>query len=113
MNLLATLLLCTVPHDGHVVRETVDCIERNHFYADDGRLVFTQFVFFDWANDRHEIVAWRLEKDEFCFHPPVVTWTEDDRVRQVRGEYWRESWTQFDPELAERHEGVKRRGLRR
>lgn len=113
MTLLATLLLCAIPHDLHLVAETCDCIERNNFYDDEGRKVFSQFVFWDWSGCRHEIAAWRLEKDEFRFHPPIVTWTENDKVRQVRGSYWRETHTQWDVELAERHEGVKRRELRR
>ena len=113
MTLLATILLATVPHEGHIVRETVDCIERNHYYDGDGKPVFTQFVFWDWKDGRHEVAAWRLEKDEFRFHPPIVTWTDEGRLRQVRGAYWRETWTQWDVEMAERCEGVKRRELRR
>ena len=112
MNILATLLLQVIPMDAHLVQETCACVERNHYFDGDGRLVFSQFVFWDW-DGRHNVAAWRLEKDEFRFHPPIVTWSENDRVRQVRGAYWRESWTQYDPELAERREGFKRRELRR
>ncbi len=114
MTILATLLMfATVPMDAHLVQETCACVERNHFYDDEGRKVFTQFIFYDWQNGRHIVAAWRLEKEEFRFHPPVVTWTENDKVRQVRGIYWRETFTQWDVELAERFEGVKRRELRR
>lgn len=113
MKTILIFIASILPHDAHVVRETVDCVERNNYHDGDGRLVFTQYVFWDWTGERHEVAAWRLAKDGFLFHPPVVTWTEENRTRQVRGAYWRETWTQYDVEMVERCEGVKRRELRR
>lgn len=104
MNLLAAIL-CIVPLDRGVARESCDCIEVNHFYSETGDLVFTQAIYRDWSAIR----AWRLVK-----HPNqlpardwehggyVTTWLDGDTLRQVRAGAIRETWTQFDPELNER-----------
>ena len=114
--ILALLLLVAVPHDASAIRENVACIERNSYHNDEGGLVFRQYIFFDWECDGHVVVAWRLDKGEFSFteHPPTLIWADGESVRIVRAEYWRESWTQYDPELAERERlpAEQRRGLR-
>jgi hypothetical protein len=48
-----------------VARETVDLLEVNHFYDEQGRLVFDQVIFYDWAADqsRYMVRAWRLVKN--------------------------------------------------
>ena len=112
--LLATLLLATIPMDGTVVRESVDLVEKNHYYDCDGREVFCQWIFYDWQGGRHQVVAWRMAREEHNFRqaPPVLTWSENG-VRQIRGMYWRETWTQWDPEIADREilERKSRRGI--
>ena len=48
-----------------VARESVDLIELNHFYDEQGRLVFDQVIFYDWsaADARYNVRAWRLVKN--------------------------------------------------
>lgn len=99
MHGLLLILLMFLPHDG-VTTDGVEIIERNSYYDCEGRLIFVQAIF--WANDN--VVAWRLLKGEETIgqRPPRMTWSEGDKVRQVRGRYWRETHTQFDPELEAR-----------
>jgi len=94
--------------------EHVDLIEVNHFYDEQGRLVFEQVIFYDWSGKdcRFQVVDWRLLK-----HPsqiPLRDWTRGgysavwhdfkmrDVLRLTTCDFTRESWTQYDPELVER-----------
>ena len=96
-------LLAILPMDGDLKRETVDCIELNRTYDECGQLVFTQWILWDWNGARHDVVAWRLDKPDMHFQERrlTLTWYEGG-WRQVKAKYWRETWEQFDPELAER-----------
>ena len=107
-----------------VAFDTVDLIEVNHFYDEQGRLVFDQVIFYDWspAQSRYQVRDWRLLKtpaqlprrnwsrDEF-----VAIWHDGEVLRKVRAQAIRESWTQYDPELVEREylPKEKRRELRK
>ena len=61
--ILVVLILGSIPHDT-VMREEVDLIEVNHFYDENGRLVFDQIIFYEWSGHacRYQVVAWRLLK---------------------------------------------------
>lgn len=68
-----------------------------------------------------EVVAWRLLKHSNQLPQSdwkrggfVATWQDGDVLRSVRSPLYRESWTQYDPELLEREYLSKhdRRGLR-
>jgi hypothetical protein len=94
-----------------VVNDQVDLIEVNHFYDDQGRLVFDQVIFYDWSGieNRYQVRAWRLLK-----HNAQIPrrnwrsgefesiWHDGDVLRRVRTKVIRETWTQFDPEILER-----------
>lgn len=113
-TLLLTAALAILPH-AEPVRESVDLIETNHFYDEQGRLVFDQTIFYDWdrSADRYQVRAWRLVK-----HPSqlpqrdwrtgryVATWIDSkdgsECLRRVESEAIKETWSQHDPELAER-----------
>lgn len=112
MYVIALLLLATCPPPPAMPSDSADLIELNHFYSDEGRPVFSQWIFWNWNGYRHEVIAWRLDKaGEFSFHhrPPRLMWAEGT----VSGSYWRETWTQVDPELIEREYLPKqlRRGI--
>jgi hypothetical protein len=94
-----------------VARETVDLVEVNHFYDEQGRLVFDQTIFYDWSadNGRHMVRAWRLVKNpaqlpqrDWNDGGYVSIWHDGDVLRHVRATSIRETWTQYDPELVER-----------
>ena len=47
-----------------LARDRVDLIEVNHFYDEQGRLVFDQIIFYDWSpmQCRYQVRDWRLLK---------------------------------------------------
>jgi len=91
--------------------EKVDLIEVNHFYDDQGRLVFDQCIFYDWssADGRYMVRAWRLVKNpsqlpqrDWAHGGHTAIWQDGEVLRKVRAGSMRESFTQYDPELVER-----------
>ena len=95
----------------NVAREAVDLIEVNHFYDEHGRLVFDQVIFYDWSQDdaRYMVRAWRLVKNpaqlpqrDWKDGGYAAVWQDGDLMRHVRAKSFRETWTQYDPELIER-----------
>jgi hypothetical protein len=107
MLLLATSLIPQSP----TVSDRVDVVELNHVYDADGRRVLSQLIFWEWNTRlaRHQVVAWRLWKrgqphplcdpqggeHHLLFHDNQV-------LRVVHARAYRESWTQYDPEIADR-----------
>ena len=131
LTALAIAVLTIVPRDD-TVRESCDLIELNHFYDENGRLVFDQVIFYDWSQSdaRYNVRAWRLVKsphqlperrhdgwhvaawhDGFDYSGAdiwnhkdgwFVHWQDGDAMRQVCSPSFRETWLQYDPELVER-----------
>jgi hypothetical protein len=94
-----------------VARERVDLIELNHFIDDTGRHVFDQLIFYDWSDEhgRYHVRAWRLIKSPSQFptrhwQPACYrcVWHDDGVLREVWAETFRETWSQQDPERANR-----------
>ncbi|MDX1948798.1 MAG: hypothetical protein SFU86_25645 [Pirellulaceae bacterium] len=94
-----------------VAREQVDLMEVNHFYDEQGRLVFDQVIFYDWSaeHSRYMVRAWRLVKNpaqlpqrDWKIGGYMAVWHDGEVLRQVHGQSMRETWTQYDPELVER-----------
>src|SRR4030095_15857088 len=94
-----------------VSREKVDLMEVNHFHDEQGRSVFDQVIFYDWSpeHSRYMVRAWRLVKNPTQL--PERDWRDGgylavlrdgEVVRGVQAASMRETWTQYDPELAER-----------
>lgn len=102
------LLLAILPLFGPV-RDTVDVAEVNHFYDEQGRLVFDQLILWDWDGKRHQVVAWRLIKCRRMLpmrgdRGYAMTFLDGETMRRVEAKSARETWTQYDPELWERGE---------
>jgi len=100
------------------IADYVDVIEINHYYDEQGKLVFDQLLFFEWspAESCYHLRAWRLVKTRS--HIPqkdwvrgdyVATFHDGDSLRTVRAKVLRETWTQYDPELIERERLPKER----
>jgi hypothetical protein len=94
-----------------VARERVDLMEVNHFYDEQGRLVFDQVIFYDWSpeHSRYMVRAWRLVKNpsqlperDWRDGGYQAVWQDGEVLRRVRAASMRETWTQYDPELIER-----------
>lgn len=120
--LLITAALAIAPRPD-VARECVDVVELNHFYDEHGRLVFDQVIFYDWSasDERYQVRAWRLVKSpqqipqrDWGGRGYSATWTDGELIRQISAASFRETWTQYDPELLEREHLPKeqRRELR-
>lgn len=116
MNLISStvILLATSMGTNPVdlsVEDLVDLIEVNHFYDERGKHVFDQLIFYDWSpnQSRFEVRAWRMMKK--VRQEPLRDWSTSDyklifhehgMLRKVRGASIHETWTQFDPEIADR-----------
>lgn len=120
--LAACLGFGIVPAD-LTARESVDVIEVNHFYDEQGRLVFDQAIFLDWseAECRFNVRAWRLVKAasqlplrDWDGAGYFAHWLDGEVLRRIHATAIRETWTQADPELAEREHlpKEKRRDLK-
>jgi len=112
--LLAPIFGAHIPQD--VAVEEVDLIEVNHYYDEHGRLVFDQLIFYDWCDrsGRFQVRAWRLLKKpeqmprrNWRTGHYTAIWKDGDVLRKVRSKAISESWTQHDPELAERRHLAK------
>jgi hypothetical protein len=112
--LLIPLLLLSSgqPVGDSKICQRVDLIELNHFFDDLGRHAYDQVIFFEWSEEylRYDVIAWCLvEHDDgrVPVHLPssgeyVVRWFDRDAraEREVRSQLFRETWTQIDPERA-------------
>ena len=101
----------TAFRDSWIVEDEVDMTEVNHFYDEQGGHVFDQVIYYDWCNvaNRYQVVAWRLQKSpsQVPTQDPetkkyIATWHDGTVMRGVKATSYRESWTQYDPELVER-----------
>jgi hypothetical protein len=110
MKILALLLLAIIPQE-LTATDHVDVAELNHFYDYEGRLVFDQVIFWNWDenHERYQVSAWRLAKNQtyrperdWQFGGYVCRWDDGELIRVVRAESYRETWLQYDVELAER-----------
>jgi len=111
LSLVASLLLAVVPLPDGTLAETCDLIELNWFYDERGKLVFQQTIFYDWSEreSRYNVRDWRLVKTtaqlpqrDWSSGGYSAMWQDGEQFRHVRSQSFRETWTQYDPELAER-----------
>jgi hypothetical protein len=79
MLTLALLLLSVVPVD-LTVRESVDLLELNHFFDDNGRLVFDQLIFWDWHERAALDTRFTLWQSQFGTSPHITKSNGDDPI---------------------------------
>lgn len=113
-TLLPLILAVPSPFSGsgRTIHERVDLIELNHFYDDLGRHQYDQVIFYEWSPDycRLHVIAWCLVEEDLGRIPRqepgsreyVVRWFDRDSKirREVRSKLYRETWSQVDPERA-------------
>jgi hypothetical protein len=108
MNILHSLVLFLgiVPQSPAVLSDSVATLEVQHFYDDEGRLIFTQLI--GW-NENETVRFWRMAKTES--HRPIrdwqnggyrVTFEDGDKMRTIASATFRETWAQHDRELENR-----------
>jgi hypothetical protein len=94
-----------------IATDRVDLVEINHFFDEQGRLVFDQIIFYEWSaiESRFHVRAWRLIKSptqiprrnwQTGFFTTI--WYDGDILREIHSILVHETWTQYDPELLER-----------
>jgi hypothetical protein len=107
---LTVATLGAVPH-APLVCDRVDVVELNRVYDDQGRPLLTQMIFWDWYEHdaRLHVVAWRLWPEDgarptrdWSQGEYRLLWHDGELLREVWAGSWRESWTQFDPEMNDR-----------
>lgn len=113
---LAVLVLAIIPHEG-VTETRVDAIEVGAVYCDQGRLVFTQFVFLDDWGAYPEVCDWRLAKPGMIAERRAgyweLVWMDGQTLTKVRATSLFFSHHQYDDELLARSRLAieKRRGV--
>jgi len=97
-----------------VAVDEVDLIEINHYFDDKGRHVLDQIIFYDWSaqQSRYQVRDWRMLKRptqipyrDWRSRTYVAVWHDPhdgEVLRQVIAKAFRETWTQYDPEIVER-----------
>jgi hypothetical protein len=118
LTALLLTALSILPNDS-VARESCACIERNWFFNHEGGLVFVQIIFRE--EDGH-VRAWRMSKENAALEIYrdwnrqgwSMFWTDGGTIRDVWAPSFIETFSQEDPEVADRAlvPTDKRRGLR-
>jgi len=119
--LILAMLVGLTPYD-QVATDRADIIELNHFFDENGKLVFHQVIFWRWWDEKGEfhVVAWRFVKSpgiepvrDWPRRGYVSIWIDGNVLRRVRSRSSRETWTQYDPEVHDRQflSQNRRRGL--
>jgi hypothetical protein len=108
-------LVAALPQED-VVCDVVDLVEINHVYDSHGKPIYTQAVFYDWqARDgEYQVRSWRLLKADSEYPQRdfrrgnwAMFFPQGGMLRDVRATTFRESWTQYDLEQAERDRSPK------
>lgn len=108
MMLLA--LMSIVPVET-TVEDRADVLFVEHFYDEQGRLVFDQLVPLAWNrhSERYDVIAWRLIKSrgmvperDWQSGGYVVRFNDGETTRIIRADSVREEWNQHDSELQQR-----------
>lgn len=115
---VALLLLGHVSHDP-VIADRVDMIELNHVFDVRGEHVLDQVIFWDWEGDNgwhiaaHHYDPESIERPQRSGDAWLYVWHARSAFRMVEAPMFRETWSNYDPEIAERDRRpeCERRGL--
>lgn len=89
------------------VSDKVDVVEVNRIVDSKGHVTLEQVIWWNYRYDAYQVVAWRFAG--FVGLPEkrgqrwVSRWFDGKKIREVVARVNRETWTMFDPELADRH----------
>lgn len=97
------LLIAAISLEPRVTDIRVDAIEMNHVGD------FDQYIFWDWVDHEQETrrcMDWRHAR--ICgrlinTRPYQLWWHEGGRLIRVTSHSYEESWTDWDPEIADRY----------
>jgi len=112
--LYMTMNGCPRKADAHVVPEDIaeehcETQHLNHFYDENGRLVFNQIIYENQGWYDPEIQDWRLyqkagqyPRKNYHTGNYESLWHDGDILRKIISQTRKESWTQTDPEIEAR-----------
>lgn len=115
MILLSTLYVVVsvvaMPLRDNAIVERVDLIEVNHLHDQQGNPTFDQIIFWKWHQDEsaYHVRDWTMSDHAFVYRRQAEAIYPDNlirTIRKVRSVHFKESWTQIDPERADKH-GLK------
>lgn len=121
--MIAILLALAAANDQTChLNDRVDLIEVNHYFDSRGKHIFDQVIFYEWSKPSacFHVTAWRMLKTveqiprkDWRSGLYVTMWRDGKEFRRVEANGFRETWTQYDPELVEREflSRENRRGL--
>jgi len=107
--LLTLILLADIPRDP-VLTDYVDMIEISHVHSRSGngeKHVNHYYIFWDWDGWNHRVVDWRhyaKQRPQRFGNQWLLRFTEEEggQQRRIICKYWRETSTDYDPELFDR-----------
>lgn len=97
-----------MPLRDNAITEQVDMIELNHLHDQNGEPTFDQIIFWKWHQDEaaYHVRAWTMGDHAFVYRRPAFAIFPDAAnrtTRKIRTVHFKESWTQIDPERADKH----------
>lgn len=95
--MIAALLLMVLPMD-LPNRTQCDLVEVNHYYGNEGNLIFTQLILWDFTPKGMLCQGWTMASAKWSLIGRKLTIWRRDRFEIIEFGDWRETWTQFDPE---------------
>lgn len=114
MMVLVLGLLMGASQEEVVIEYRADVLEINHYYDDNGKLVFTQLIWWDWDGDDHRVRDWRYlidgvkvgrkhdNNNTACIRGRDAIWIERGMLIRVRSRSHITTWTQYDREVKDR-----------
>jgi len=115
IEVLTAIVLAAVALNpiGEPIKDRCALVEVSHVYDSDAKHVLSQLIFYDFDGweGRYQVRAWRLLKSINERPAPdrsrggyVAIWNDGGAIREVWSQQFRESWKQYDPEIAARRE---------
>jgi hypothetical protein len=112
-SLAALLVLAAYHPQEKALVDRVDLVELNHLYDERGQHLLDQLIFYDWSRHqaRYEVRTWRkltspsqIPLRSWRDQRYHIRWYDGPAQRHVLATSFRETWTQYDPELEAREQ---------
>jgi hypothetical protein len=101
-TLLVVLSVVTSSCEPAIVEHT-DMVEVNHFHNIQGDPAFTQVIFWKWYHDKAEyhVRSWTMH-EKLSISGKTVSFFDGQSHRKITSAHFKESWSQSDPERADK-----------
>jgi hypothetical protein len=116
---IAIVLLSIIPLKDDAIADECHTLELNHYFDGCGQRIFSQWIFWEWneKESRNDVVDWRMADNGNTPRNELsranrsvkkidggyrVNFRDYETTREVTAKEFRETWTQFDPEVEQR-----------